>query len=121
MDELSQPEVQSFCYTDESGETYEIFIESKSNPEITETGGSGREGRGSGPTSIQIQEASRMIRGYAAYAVGAFKNFSAAKIDGVTLKFGLKIGGKVGIPYITEGSTESNLEIEVKCSFPDNP
>lgn len=26
---------------------------------------------------------------------------------------------KVGIPYITEGSTESNLSIQVKCSFPE--
>ncbi len=59
-----------------------------------------------------------MIRGYALYALGAFKDFGAAEIAEVKQKFGLKIGGKAGIPYITEGTTESNLEIEVTCKFP---
>jgi hypothetical protein len=60
-----------------------------------------------------------MIRGYALYALSAFKDFQGAKVEEVTLKFGLKLGGKAGIPYITEGSAESNLEISVKCTFPE--
>ncbi|WP_292760458.1 CU044_2847 family protein [Nostoc sp. NOS(2021)] len=55
-----------------------------------------------------------------AYAIGAFKNLGAAEVEEVTLKFGLKIGGKTGIPFVTEGSAESNFEIEVKCKFPEN-
>ncbi len=66
----------------------------------------------------KMQQARQMIRAYTAYAVNAFKDFGAAEIEEVTLKFGLKLGGKAGIPYITEGSTESNLEIQVKCKFP---
>lgn len=65
-----------------------------------------------------MQQARQMIRTYTAYALSAFKDFGAAEIEEVTLKFGLKLGGKAGIPYITEGSAESNLEIEVKCKFP---
>ncbi|HEY9636984.1 MAG TPA: CU044_2847 family protein [Coleofasciculaceae cyanobacterium] len=66
----------------------------------------------------KMQQARQMIRAYTAYALSAFKDFGAAEIEEVTLKFGLKLGGKAGIPYITEGSTESNLEIQVKCKFP---
>ncbi|HEY9603683.1 MAG TPA: CU044_2847 family protein [Allocoleopsis sp.] len=66
----------------------------------------------------KMQQARQMIRAYTAYALGAFKDFGAAEIEEVTLKFGLKLGGKAGIPYITEGTAESNLEIEVKCKLP---
>lgn len=67
----------------------------------------------------RMQQARQMIRSYTIYALSAFKDFNTAEIDEITLKFGIKLGGKAGIPYITEGSTESNLEIQVKCKFPE--
>jgi TolB-like protein len=66
---------------------------------------------------VQLQRAHQMIRACATYTVSAFKNFSAAEVQEVNLKFGIKLGGKIGIPYITEGSSESNVEISVKCTF----
>lgn len=69
--------------------------------------------------SPQLDQAREMIRGYTKYAISAFRNFAAAEVQELTLKFGIKLGGKAGIPYITEGSAESNLEIEVKCKFPE--
>lgn len=113
-------EIQRMTYQDETGKTYEIFIETKSI-QIDEVKSGERQGKGgdSGNSAVQLQQATDMIRGYASYALSAFKNFSAAKVEEVTLSFGLKIGGKVGIPYITEGSTESNLSIQVKCKYPD--
>ena len=121
MSEL--PEIQKMTYTDESGKEYEFFIETKpvkfDLEAVPQDGRPSRSGQGGGG-KIQMQQAADMIRGYAAYAVSAFKEFSAAKVEEVNLAFGLKIGGKVGIPYITEGSTESNLSIQVKCTFPDN-
>ncbi|WP_293166870.1 CU044_2847 family protein [Okeania sp. SIO2C9] len=30
------------------------------------------------------------------------------------------MGGKAGIPYVTEGTAESNLKITVECSFPES-
>lgn len=117
MSELS--EIQKMTYTDENGEEYEFFIETKP-VKLDLEDEDGRRGRGGGASKIQMQQAAHMIRGYAAYAVSAFKKFSVAKVEEVNLAFGLKIGGKVGIPYITEGSTESNLSIQVKCTFPDN-
>lgn len=107
---------------EEDGETYEIFIESKTNPDVSPelmVEDSGRESRDiRKDAAVKMQQARQMIRGYAMYALSAFKDFGAAEIEEVTLKFGLKLGGKAGIPYITEGSTESNLEIQVKCKFP---
>lgn len=59
-----------------------------------------------------------VIRGYTLYILNAFKNFGVAEIEEVNLKFGLKFSGTAGIPYITKGSAENNVEIEVKCKFP---
>ncbi|MEH2128912.1 CU044_2847 family protein [Nostoc sp.] len=67
----------------------------------------------------RMQQARQMIRSYTIYALSAFKDFNTADIEEVSLKFGIKLGGKAGIPYITEGSAESNLEIQVKCKFPE--
>lgn len=60
-----------------------------------------------------------MNRAYTVYALSAFKDFNTAEIEEVILKFGIKMDGKAAIPYITEGSAESNLEIQVKCKFPN--
>ncbi|HBB35905.1 MAG TPA: hypothetical protein DDZ80_15115 [Cyanobacteria bacterium UBA8803] len=107
---------------EEDGETYEIFIESKTTPDMPPEPEDYEDVRRSRDirkdTLVKMREARQMIRGYALYALSAFKDFGAAEIEEVTLKFGLKLGGKAGIPYITEGSAESNLEIEVKCKFP---
>ena len=65
-----------------------------------------------------MQQAQQLIRNYSEYALNAFKNFTAAELEEVTLKFGIKMGGKKGIPFVTEGSAEGNLEIEIKCKFP---
>jgi Trypsin-co-occurring domain 1 len=69
----------------------------------------------------RMQQARQMIRSYTIYALSAFKDFNTAEIEEVKLTFGIKLGGKAGIPYITEGSAESNLQIEVKCKFAEKP
>ena len=67
----------------------------------------------------QLDQAQQMIRDCAEYTLNSFKNFSCAEIDELTLKFGIKLGGEAGIPYITKGQAESNIEIEIKCKFPE--
>ena len=69
----------------------------------------------------QLRQARQMIRECAIQTVSAFRNFGAADVQEVNLKFGIKLGGTLGIPYITEGSAESNIEISVKCTFPPQP
>ena len=58
------------------------------------------------------------IRTYTNYTLNAFKNVAIANIDKVTLEFGITVGGSAGIPYVTQGTAESNLKITVECSFP---
>jgi len=43
---------------------------------------------------------------------------AAMKVNKVTLELGIKVGGKMGAPFITEGTAESNLRVMVKCLFP---
>lgn len=58
------------------------------------------------------------IRAYTSYTLNAFKQIAIANVDKVTLKFGIRLSGEAGIPYITKGSAEGNLEVSVECSFP---
>lgn len=60
------------------------------------------------------------IRAYTNYTLNAFKQVAIANVDKVTLKFGIKVAGEAGIPYITKGTAESNLEVTVECSFPSH-
>ncbi|NER51541.1 MAG: hypothetical protein F6J92_33790 [Symploca sp. SIO1A3] len=59
------------------------------------------------------------IRAYTHHTLNACRQVANANINKVTLEFGMKVGGKAGIPYITEGTAESNLKITVECSFPN--
>ncbi|MBD1945612.1 hypothetical protein H6F50_25220 [Coleofasciculus sp. FACHB-712] len=109
---------------EEDGQKYEIYVETKSSPIMPPATApedyDPNQSMGFREDAvIKMQQARQMIRGYATYAISAFKDFGAAEIEEVTLKFGMKLGGSAGIPYITEGKAESNLEIEVKCKFPD--
>lgn len=60
------------------------------------------------------------IRAYTQSTLNAFQHLAIANVEKVTLKFGVRISGEAGIPYITKGSAESNLEITVECKFPDS-
>ncbi|HEY9907840.1 MAG TPA: CU044_2847 family protein [Thermosynechococcaceae cyanobacterium] len=106
---------------EENGETYEIFVEAKSDPVVAAPTASNKRPGEMGfadDALVKMQQARSTIRGYTLYALSAFRDLGLAEVQEVTLKFGLKIGGKVGIPYITEGTTDCNLEISVKCTVP---
>lgn len=116
-------EIQNLHF-EEDGQIYEIQIESNtpmdeetsqpSQPTLSKRRSMGIKE----DTVVKLREARQLIRFYTKYALGAFKDFSAAEIEEVTLSFGIKMGGKTGIPYITQGSVESNLSVQVKCKFP---
>ena len=59
------------------------------------------------------------ICAYTNHTLNAFRRVGSGNIDKVTLEFGIKVGGKAGIPYVTEGSADSHLKIVVECSFPN--
>ncbi|MEB3357614.1 MAG: CU044_2847 family protein [Synechococcales bacterium] len=119
-------EIQPILLESDDGSTYTIFVESKTPVEVPDALPSpgtvdddDRESYGiTEDTLAKLKEIHGTIRAYAWYAIGAFKNFGGAEIEEMTLKFGLKIGGKTGVPIVTEGSAEANFEISVKCKFP---
>lgn len=57
------------------------------------------------------------IRTYTKHTLSAFKNMADANVDKVTLEFGIRVSGEAGVPYVTKGAAESNLNITVECSF----
>ena len=93
--------------------------------EITR-GDLGRGEKGAGRSTVSPQEQIRQsftaiegtIRTYTNHTLNAFRKIGSGNIDKVTLEFGIKVGGKAGIPYVTEGSADSHLKIVVECSFP---
>lgn len=116
-------EIERLIFED-GEESFEVFVESKTSVELptpsvpSEISDSEYETYAPQDTIIvQMKKVHRAIRAYTKYAIGAFKNLDAAEVEEITLKFGLKIGGKTGIPILTEGSAESNFEIEVKCKL----
>lgn len=120
------PEVQRLLIQD-GNETYEIYVEAditanlpESNSNDESSDDDDRPGAKDFRKDVQVnmEKARQVIRGYTLYVLSAFKNFGTAEIEEVNLKFGLKFSGTAGIPYITKGSAENNVEIEVKCKFP---
>ena len=108
-------ELERFAF-EEGKEVYEVTIDEAATSQEDSPFDEERDVRSDAIN--RMQQARVLIRSYATYAAMAFKEFGAAEVGEITLKFGIKMGGKAGIPYITEGSAESNLEIEVKCKFP---
>ena len=71
------------------------------------------------PQTFQAIE--RTVRDYTAYTLGAIKNLAIAEISEVNLEFGIKINATTGVPFIAAGTSECNVKISVKCTFPKNP
>lgn len=95
-------------------EEFELFIETDSTDNILEEEPGYRD---INLPVVDMQKVHRTIRGYAMYAIGAFKNFALAEVEEMNLEFNLKITGEAGIPILTKGSAEGSFKIQVKCKF----
>lgn len=98
----------------DGNEEFLAYVSSSEELQISEDG---PDYRGINVPTVELQSVHDTIKGYARYAVGAFRHLDIAEVEKVTLKFNLKIAGKAGIPILTEGSAESNFEIQVECKF----
>lgn len=112
-------DVQQLVVKDENGEEFTIYIAPKE--QFNEPDAEQEEGYRDNLPTVDLKKVHDTIRGYTTYAIGAFRNLNTVEVDKLTLKFSLKIGGKAGIPMLTEGSAESNFEIQVECKFPPKP
>jgi Trypsin-co-occurring domain 1 len=116
-------DIHSFETQDQDGTSYHILIESKipqsAVPAPIRPQDDNDETYGLiDDAQAQLKNIQGTIRAYTWYVIGAFKGMAGLEVEEVNLKFGIKIGGKAGIPIFTEGTAESNFEVEVKCKFP---
>jgi hypothetical protein len=103
----------------DNGKTVEIFVESPSLPTLSDTTSATRPSA-KGTTDeilLKMADIQSQIQSYAKFAIGAFQHLGTAEVEEITLKFGIKLGGKTGVIF-TEGSAEGSMEISVKCKFP---
>jgi hypothetical protein len=98
-----------------------VYLQAADDLEMTAFAAPDAPGRVAKGGSERLQQSFTSIKGtiksYTAYALDAFKELGSANVEKVTLEFGIKVAGKAGIPYITEGSTEGNLKITVECNL----
>lgn len=118
--------IQPVQLEDADGTTYTVYIESTEPAELpaapapAPTRSGNRESYGiNNRVKAEIDNIHGTIRAYTWYVIGAFKNLSDVEIEEINLKFGMKIGGEVGMPIFTKGTAESNFEVSVKCKFPN--
>jgi hypothetical protein len=114
-------DIQRLTLEDDEGNAYAIFFEAPDGvdlPDAAASGGSDDDYEAMGITDdvkAKLKDIHGTLQAYAWYALGAFHQVPFAEVTEMTLKFGIKIGGKTGIPVLTEGSAEGNFQIEVKC------
>jgi hypothetical protein len=103
----------------ETKEEIELVSEPKPTGELTRRDlGVVAKGASAEQVVRNFQAIEGTIRAYTNYTLNAFRQVASANIDKVKLEFGIKVGGKAGIPYVTEGSADCNLKVTVECSFP---
>ncbi|MEO1401294.1 MAG: CU044_2847 family protein [Cyanobacteria bacterium J06635_1] len=91
---------------------------------VTNYPGSLETGAGNGEHAIGAQNFKALestIKTYTNQTLNAFKELATANVDKVILQFGIRVSGEAGVPYVTKGAAESNLNITVECSFKDKP
>jgi len=62
----------------------------------------------------------QMVLSYGNGLLNALKDMDVSNVDKVMLELGIKVGGKIGVPFVC-GVAESNLKVTVmaECSFLD--
>jgi hypothetical protein len=58
----------------------------------------------------RVTDARGTIASVCSYVRGAFQE--ANRPDELKLTFGIKLGGEIGIPYVTKGPADATIEIE---------
>ena len=93
-------ESEEFFAFESDGETYRVTATPVVSPEELEER-YGLQDQVQEMAIAQMQKTRVLIRNCAIQTVGAFRNLGVAEVQEVNLKFGIKLGGKAGIPYRT--------------------
>lgn len=108
---------------EDNGKMVEIYVESPPLPPLPEPSKPGKRPGEKGAVDevlLKMSEVQEQIKTYASFAIGAFQHLGAAEVEEITLKFGVKLGGKTGVIF-TEGSAEGSMEVSATCKFPKPP
>ena len=100
-----------------------IYIQSDDSlvePELVPISEAGRTPKGDVGEMLDesVESLQGTIRHYTNHVLCAFDTVRSGSIEKVTLEFGVKISGKAGIPYITEGAAEGSVSVKVECAWP---
>jgi len=61
----------------------------------------------------RIREVSKAITAICATIYDSLQSLERRPNE-ITLEFGIKLAGKIGLPFVTEGSTEANFKVTAK-------
>ena len=59
----------------------------------------------------------QMLLSYGNELLNALKNLAVANVNTVMLGLGIKVGEKMNVPFVTEGTVENNLKVTMECLF----
>lgn len=66
------------------------------------------------PSHQAVDKLGDVIQAMTATAASSVKDSSFGNVDKITLEFGVKLAGEVGIPFITSGKAEGAVNIKVE-------
>src|SRR5690348_17171184 len=95
-----------------------IFIQVPDRAEIVEepqAGGDGELLGADGKIADRMKTVGEAISGVCATIYSSVHEaIDTTRPDEITLEFGIKLGGKTGIPFVTEGSAEGSFKVTAK-------
>lgn len=111
-------EITQFVLEDEQGNDYIMNVEAADDTDIPSEADGDDEYESMGPSDaihVKLSDIHNKLRAYACYATGAFRDLPFVDVEEMTMKFGVKVSGSTGIPFLTKGAAEADFHIEIKC------
>lgn len=111
-------EITQFVLEDELGNDHVMYVETADKVELPTEVEDNDEYDSMGPTDavhVKLSSIHEKLRTYAYYATGAFRDLPFVDVEEMTMKFGVKISGSTGIPFLSKGTAEADFHIELKC------
>lgn len=111
-------EVTQFVIKDDNGNDYVMYVEAADEVELSPEMDDDDEYESMGNSNavhVKLSDIHDKLRTYAYYATGAFRDIPFVDIEEMTMKFGIKVSGSTGIPFLTKGTAEADFHIEIKC------
>lgn len=97
----------AFKVKDQDGNEHVVLIENDGGSDVPRPA-SAQDSITKAATSLE-----KALKPVTAIAHTVLTTLSAAVPGKITVEFGVELGGKVGIPFVTEGSSKANFKVQV--------